>query len=100
MEIETIHNDMKKNFICDGDIEKRNREKKMISDGKSLSGRNRLTDILESKIQRYYGMAIRNNINDLHSMKLPLGLFIFIFCLPTRALNMNCPQGINNLVQV
>ncbi|GFY34292.1 uncharacterized protein TNCV_2505951 [Trichonephila clavipes] len=39
-------------------------------DGKCLSGRNRVTDILIAKIQIvYYSMAIKNNINDLHSMK-------------------------------
>ncbi|GFV38887.1 uncharacterized protein TNCV_192551 [Trichonephila clavipes] len=43
--------------------------RKKLSDGKRLSGHNQLTDILISKIQRYYSMAIRNNINDLHSMK-------------------------------
>ncbi|GFW74722.1 uncharacterized protein TNCV_962971 [Trichonephila clavipes] len=42
---------------------------KKLCDGKNQSGRNRLTDSLISKIQRYYRMAIRNNINDLHSMK-------------------------------
>ncbi|GFU77524.1 uncharacterized protein TNCV_3498971 [Trichonephila clavipes] len=44
-------------------------KEKKLSDGKSLRGRNRLTNILISKIQRYYSMAIRNNINNLHSMK-------------------------------
>ncbi|GFY25174.1 hypothetical protein TNCV_2482951 [Trichonephila clavipes] len=50
------------------DLKKLNRGKK-LSDGKSRSGRNRLTNILISKTQRYYSMASRNNINDLHSMK-------------------------------
>ncbi|GFX16096.1 uncharacterized protein TNCV_4703531 [Trichonephila clavipes] len=44
-------------------------DKTKLSDRKSSCARNRLTDILISKIQRYYSMAIRNNIDDLHSMK-------------------------------
>ncbi|GFT00090.1 uncharacterized protein TNCV_1672281 [Trichonephila clavipes] len=39
-----------------------------LSDGECLSGRNRLTDILISKIKRYYSMAIRNIIIDLGSL--------------------------------
>ncbi|GFV43524.1 hypothetical protein TNCV_4592481 [Trichonephila clavipes] len=40
-----------------------------LSDGKRLSGHNLLTNILITKIQIHYGMAIRNIIIDLHSMK-------------------------------
>ncbi|GFX71882.1 uncharacterized protein TNCV_1443061 [Trichonephila clavipes] len=50
------------------DLKSETKEKK-LRDGKSLSGRKRPSDILILKIQRYYSMAIRNNINDLHSMK-------------------------------
>ncbi|GFU56853.1 hypothetical protein TNCV_2255161 [Trichonephila clavipes] len=44
-------------------------EKKKLSDEKCLSGRNRLTDVLISKIQTYYRVTIRNKINDPRSMK-------------------------------
>ncbi len=41
----------------------------LLSDGKSLGGRNRLTNHEIDKIQRYYGMAIRNNLHDVSEMK-------------------------------
>ncbi|GFV33174.1 uncharacterized protein TNCV_2768921 [Trichonephila clavipes] len=46
---------------------KRETEKK--NDAKSLSGHNRDSLTYYIRIQRYYSMAIRNNINELHSMK-------------------------------
>ncbi|GFU23956.1 hypothetical protein TNCV_3331951 [Trichonephila clavipes] len=63
------------------------KRKKKLSDRKNLSARNRLTDVLISKTQRYYSMAIRNNINDLHSMKT--AVWAVDFQLQTRALNIN-----------
>ncbi|GFU93432.1 hypothetical protein TNCV_2728191 [Trichonephila clavipes] len=57
------------------DIKKKYRKK--LSDGKSLIGRNRLTDILKSKIQRYCSMAVRNNFNDLQDMKTAVWAIYF-----------------------
>lgn len=42
---------------------------KKISDGKALSGKGRLTGTEIDNIQRYYGLAIRNNCHDLSSMR-------------------------------
>ncbi|GFW22155.1 uncharacterized protein TNCV_1632851 [Trichonephila clavipes] len=56
-------------YGCMGTRLKNETEKKNLCDGKRQSGRYRLTDSLISKIQRYYRMAIRNNINYLYSIK-------------------------------
>ena len=42
---------------------------KRLSDGLCLSGRNRLTDKIIDQLLSYYGLAIRNNSNDLQAMK-------------------------------
>ncbi|GFV26379.1 uncharacterized protein TNCV_5086921 [Trichonephila clavipes] len=42
---------------------------KKLEDKKSLGGRNRLTDAEIDKLQRYYGLAIRNNSGNLSAMK-------------------------------
>ncbi|GBM36699.1 hypothetical protein AVEN_221966-1 [Araneus ventricosus] len=40
----------------------------VLSDSKRLSGKNRLTDSQIDKIQNYYGLAIRRNLNCVHAM--------------------------------
>ncbi|GFW99565.1 uncharacterized protein TNCV_3417981 [Trichonephila clavipes] len=42
---------------------------KKLEDKKSLGGRNRLIDAEIDKLQRYYGLAIRNNSENLSAMK-------------------------------
>ena len=42
---------------------------KILSDGKKISGRGRLTDKVINTMQNYYGMAIRQNSNDLFAMR-------------------------------
>ncbi|KAJ4431349.1 hypothetical protein ANN_19946 [Periplaneta americana] len=42
---------------------------KKLSYGKALSGKGRLIGTEIDNIQRYYGLAIRNNCHDLSSMK-------------------------------
>ncbi|GBM21169.1 hypothetical protein AVEN_50901-1 [Araneus ventricosus] len=41
----------------------------LLPDGKSLSGKNRLTDSQIDKIQNYYGLAILENLNTVHAMR-------------------------------
>ncbi|GFW90203.1 uncharacterized protein TNCV_1790231 [Trichonephila clavipes] len=44
-----------------------------LSDGKGISGRGRLTDNEISKLQQYYGLAIRRNMNSVSDMfKAPI----------------------------
>lgn len=40
-----------------------------LADGKSLSGKNRLTDLAVQKLQIFYGLAIRRNCHSLDEMK-------------------------------
>ena len=42
---------------------------KILSDGKKISGRGRLTDKVINTMQNYYGMAICQNSNDLFAMR-------------------------------
>ncbi|GFT94894.1 uncharacterized protein TNCV_1471991 [Trichonephila clavipes] len=42
---------------------------KKLNDKKTLGGRCRLTDAEIDKLQRYYGLAIRNNTDSINSMK-------------------------------
>ena len=42
--------------------------KKKLSDGKGIRGRNRLTDKMLDTMQNYYGLAIRQNKNNLEGM--------------------------------
>ena len=41
----------------------------LLNDGKKISGKGRLTDKVINKMQNYYGLAIRQNINQLYAMK-------------------------------
>ena len=42
---------------------------KKVSDGKTIGGRNRLTDNLIDSFQRYYGKALRQNKGNLPNMQ-------------------------------
>ncbi|GFT28667.1 hypothetical protein TNCV_4832331 [Trichonephila clavipes] len=62
-----------------------------LNDGKSPRGHNRLTVILKPKIQRCNSMAIRNNINDLNSMKTSVwDVYFHLLSSEMRAFNMDC----------
>ncbi|GFY05219.1 hypothetical protein TNCV_2206651 [Trichonephila clavipes] len=72
-----------------------------LNDEKSLRGRNRLTGILMSKIQRYHSRTIKNNINDLLSMKTSVrAVYFHLLSSKTTPLNMDCIQTYKCLVQV
>ncbi|GFU43936.1 uncharacterized protein TNCV_4182151 [Trichonephila clavipes] len=45
---------------------------KKLSDKKTLDDHGRLTDAEIDKLQRYYGLAIRNNTDSINSMKRPI----------------------------
>ena len=49
------------------ELKKKKKGMKLI-DGKSIGGRNRLTDNVIDKIQNHYGLAIRGNFGDLDGM--------------------------------
>ena len=46
-----------------------NLKRKILSDGKKMSARDRLTDKVIITLQNYYGIAIRQNSNDLFAMR-------------------------------
>ncbi|GFS78880.1 uncharacterized protein TNCV_4341481 [Trichonephila clavipes] len=50
---------------------------KKLEDKKSLGDRNRLTDAEIDKLQRYYGLAIRNNSGNLSAMKQAIWAIFF-----------------------
>ena len=50
---------------------------KKLGDGKGLTGRGRLTDKCINTLQNYYGMAIRQNTNNLYAMKKSIGAVLF-----------------------
>jgi hypothetical protein len=62
---------------CVGHVQKRmgtrlrklKASKKKLSDGKSLSGKNRLTDVAIQTLQTFYGLAIRRNVDSVAKMK-------------------------------
>ncbi|GFX84955.1 hypothetical protein TNCV_4997861 [Trichonephila clavipes] len=59
----------------------------MLNDEKGLWGRNQIACVLIPKIKRYYGMRIRNNMNDLLTMKNAVWAVYF------HLLSLNkCPQ--------
>ncbi|GBN02411.1 hypothetical protein AVEN_19022-1 [Araneus ventricosus] len=43
-------------------------KEQLLSDGKCLSGKNHLTDSRIDKIQNYYGLDFRRNLNSVHAM--------------------------------
>ena len=50
---------------------------KKLDDGKGLAGRGRLTDKCINTLQNYYGMAIRQNTDNLYAMKKSIGAVLF-----------------------
>ena len=55
---------------------KRKMKGKNLEDNRPVGGRDRLTDVIIDCIQNYYGQAIRNNMNNIESMKKRLGHFL------------------------
>ena len=50
---------------------------KILSDGKKTSGRGRLTDKVINTMQNHYGLAIRQNTNDIFAMKKSVIAILF-----------------------
>ncbi|GFU99718.1 uncharacterized protein TNCV_4399401, partial [Trichonephila clavipes] len=67
---------------------------KKLEDKKSLGGRNRLTDAEIDKLQRYYGLAIRNNSGNLSAMKQAIwALFFHKISTDLNPQHGLCPLG-------
>ncbi|GFT26665.1 uncharacterized protein TNCV_3604691 [Trichonephila clavipes] len=74
--------DFGKQNECVGHIQKcvRTKLRKLKSKRKDLEGRGNLTDAFIDKSQNYYGIAIRNNVNDLQGMQRGVIVAFFHCC--------------------
>ncbi|GFX86204.1 uncharacterized protein TNCV_2560861 [Trichonephila clavipes] len=67
---------------------------KKLEDKKSLGGCNRLTDAETDKLQRYYGLAIRNNSGNLSAMKQAIwAIFFHKISTDLNPQHCLCPLG-------
>ena len=93
-----------KSLDCIGHVQKRlgaalRRKKKewgkrKFSDGKTIGGRGRLTDQRIDKLQNYYGLAIRNNLNDVSSMQKAVRAILYHSASTTKKpMHQFCPTG-------
>ena len=70
---------------------------KVLSDGKSIGGRGRLTDVAINTLQNYFGMAIRQNIGDLYGMKKAIGAVLYHCCNVNEEVRHRfCPRTENS----
>ncbi len=59
-----------------------------------LSGKGKLTDKVINSLQNYYGLAIRQNIGNLHKMKVAIGAILFhcTYYEDDQKRHMYCPR--------
>lgn len=70
---------------------------KKLQDGKSLDGKNRLTEAVIDQIQNYYGMAIRQNVNSAENMRKAVWAVLFHISSSDDKPNHGlCPEGRNS----
>ncbi|GFV76224.1 uncharacterized protein TNCV_4673131 [Trichonephila clavipes] len=69
-------------YECIGHIQKRvgTKLRKLKSKRKDLGGRGKLTDAFIDKLQNYYGIAIRDNVNNLQGMQRAVIAAFFHCC--------------------
>ena len=67
----------------------------LLSDGKKLSGKKRLTNKVINALQNYYGMVRRQNINNVYAMKKALIVILFHCSEHTNTAERHkyCPRG-------
>lgn len=89
---------------CVGHVQKRmgNRLRKLklvnrgrkLSDGKGISGKNRLTDKIIDKFTTYYGNAIRGNSNSIEDMRKAIwAIFCHYKSTDNEPMHHFCPDG-------
>ncbi|GFW15047.1 uncharacterized protein TNCV_983391 [Trichonephila clavipes] len=83
-------------YECIGRIQKRvgTKLRKLKSKRKDLGGRGKLTDAIIDKLQNYYGIAIRDNVNNLQGMRWAV-IAAFFHCCSNAKQQMHgqCPVG-------
>jgi hypothetical protein len=70
-----------------------------LSDGKYISGKGRLTDKWINSLQNYYGLAIRQNTDNLYGMKKAVAAVLF-HCAQSENLEQQhlfCPRKIHGV---
>lgn len=87
---------------CIGHVQKRmgkrlrdlkNKTKGKLSDGKPLSGKNRLTEAAIQKIQTFYGLAIRRNTHSYKDMqKAVWACYFHIMSTNEKPMHQLCPK--------
>ncbi|GFY28692.1 uncharacterized protein TNCV_3440591 [Trichonephila clavipes] len=83
-------------YECIGHIQKRvgTKPRKLKSKRKDLGGRGKLTDAFIDKLQNYYGIAIRDNVNNLQGMQRAVIAAFFHCCSNARQqMHGQCPVG-------
>ena len=90
---------------CTGHIQKRTgsrlrnlrtKHKEILSNGKRISGRGRLTEKSINKLQNLYGIALRQNVNKtVHEMKVAVGAVLYHSTefKETENRHLYCPRG-------
>ena len=65
-----------------------------LSDGKTLSGKNRLAQVAINKIQTYYDLAIRRNTHSVEAMKQAVwASYYHIMSSDEKPYHQLCPKG-------
>lgn len=93
-----------KKLECIGHVQKRvgSRLRKLkntkkgvkLSDGKGISGKGRLTDGKIDMLQNYYGLAVRNNLNDVNEMAKQIKAALFhVASTNEKPRHQLCPIG-------
>ncbi|GFT98534.1 uncharacterized protein TNCV_1583791, partial [Trichonephila clavipes] len=83
-------------YECIGHIQKRvgTKLRKLKSKRKDLGGRGKLTDAFIDKLQNYYGIAIRDNVNNLQGMqRAVIAAFFHCFSNAKQQMHGQCPVG-------
>lgn len=80
---------------CVGHVEKRMGSRlRNVKKAKKLGGRGRLTDSIITKLTKYYGLAIRRNVNSVEGMRKDIMATIkHIFSTKENPDHGNCPSG-------
>ncbi|GBL72657.1 hypothetical protein AVEN_127907-1 [Araneus ventricosus] len=84
---------------CIGHMQKRvgSRLRKLEKSRKGLGGKEKLTDNFIDKLQNYYGIAIRSNLNNLENMQSAVIAAFYHSCSSSKhSMHRQCPEGANS----
>lgn len=71
----------------------KNKTKGKLQDGKTLSDKNRLTDVAIQKIQNFYGLAIRRNVHSAKEMQQAVwATYFHIMSSNCKPMHELCPK--------